>query len=146
MTADDRIHLIVLYGGQSAEHDVSCTTAAHVLRAADPARYRITPVGISRDGLWAIDTAAQAMLASAPDSLPGKLLPVGMEVDATPFISAAVAEGGPTVVMPMDFLRLPLSALLGYWLYNEGLDAWSLAGGALILAANTINIVKASRA
>ncbi|MEI6496982.1 MAG: D-alanine--D-alanine ligase family protein [Actinomycetota bacterium] len=101
MTADDRIHLIVLYGGQSAEHDVSCTTAAHVLRAADPARYRITPVGISRDGLWAIDTAAQAMLASAPDSLPGKLLPVGMEVDATPFITSAIAEGGPTVVMPL---------------------------------------------
>ena len=58
----------------------------------------------------------------------------------------AAGGGGPTVVMPMDFLRLPLSALLGYWLYNEGLDAWSLAGGALILAANTINIVKASRA
>ncbi|MEY4229499.1 MAG: hypothetical protein RLZZ362_348, partial [Actinomycetota bacterium] len=26
------IELIVLFGGQSAEHDVSCTTAAHVLR------------------------------------------------------------------------------------------------------------------
>ena len=32
------------------------------------------------------------------------------------------------------------SALLGYWLYNEGLDGWSLAGGAMILVANTINI------
>ena len=34
---DDRINLVVMFGGQSAEHDVSCTTAAHVLRAADPA-------------------------------------------------------------------------------------------------------------
>ena len=61
-------------------------------------------------------------------------------------LSKAISLADATVVMPMDFLRLPLSALLGYWLYNEGLDAWSLAGGALILAANTINIVKASRA
>ncbi len=36
---DGRINLVVLFGGQSAEHDVSRVTAAHVLRAADPARY-----------------------------------------------------------------------------------------------------------
>ena len=36
--AHARIHLVVLFGGESAEHDVSCTTAAHVLRAADPER------------------------------------------------------------------------------------------------------------
>jgi hypothetical protein len=34
--AADRIHLVVLFGGQSAEHDVSCVTAAHVLAAVDP--------------------------------------------------------------------------------------------------------------
>ena len=28
-----------------------------------------------------------------------------------------------TMVMPMDFLRVPLTALLGYWLYGEGIDA-----------------------
>jgi drug/metabolite transporter (DMT)-like permease len=60
-------------------------------------------------------------------------------------LSKAISLADATVVMPMDFLRLPLSALLGYLIYNEGLDAWSLAGGALILAANTINIFKASR-
>ena len=46
----DRIHLVVLFGGQSAEHDVSCVTATAVLGAADPDRYRITPIGISREG------------------------------------------------------------------------------------------------
>ncbi len=43
--ADERINLVVLFGGQSAEHDVSRVTAAHVLRAIDPARYRVTAVG-----------------------------------------------------------------------------------------------------
>ena len=60
---DTRVNLIVLFGGQSAEHDVSCTTAAHVLKAADPQKYRITPIGISRDGTWAV--AGGALLALA---------------------------------------------------------------------------------
>ena len=49
LLAVSRIHLVVLYGGQSAEHDVSCVTAAHVLAAIDPAKYRVTPIGISTD-------------------------------------------------------------------------------------------------
>ena len=47
-----RRRLIVLVGGQSAEHDVSCTSARHVLAAIDPAKYAVEPVGISRDGEW----------------------------------------------------------------------------------------------
>jgi len=45
--------------------------------------------------------------------------------------------------MPMDFLRLPLTALAGYLIYAEGIDAWSILGALLILAANTINLMKA---
>ena len=45
-----RVRLVVLFGGQSAEHDVSCVTAKHVVEAADPARYSLEPVGITRDG------------------------------------------------------------------------------------------------
>lgn len=101
MATDDRIHLIVLYGGRSAEHDVSCTSAAHVLRAADPAKYRITPVGISRDGVWSIATAAQAALADGSHALPSQLDPHGTEVSATPLLSAAAAEDGRTVVVPL---------------------------------------------
>jgi D-alanine-D-alanine ligase len=106
MATDDhsgeRINLIVLYGGQSAEHDVSCTTAAYVLRAADPAKYRITPVGISRDGAWAIDAASQRALAAGPATLPGRLDASCSEelVSATPFLAEASATG-PTVVLPL---------------------------------------------
>ncbi|MCH9835500.1 hypothetical protein K0U83_07540, partial [bacterium] len=57
VAADHRINLIVLFGGESAEHDVSCSTAAHVLAAADPDKYRITPIGISTNGRWAIADA-----------------------------------------------------------------------------------------
>jgi len=95
----DLIDLIVLFGGQSAEHDVSCTTAAHVLRAADPSRYRITPIGIGRDGRWALATGAQRALAAGPDALPGRLDPAGDAVSATDVVGATA--GRRTVVMPL---------------------------------------------
>ncbi len=58
----DKTHLVVLFGGESAEHDVSCVTAAHVIAAADPAKYEVTAIGIARDGKWAISDASAAAL------------------------------------------------------------------------------------
>ncbi len=98
---DERINLIVLFGGESAEHDVSCTTAAHVLAAADPAKYRITPVGISTGGRWAIADTAVAALDAGSDELPGRLDPTGSEVSPTALLSAAANEPATTVVMPL---------------------------------------------
>jgi D-alanine-D-alanine ligase len=98
---DDRIHLIVVFGGESPEHDVSCTTAAHVLAAANPSKYRITPIGISTSGQWAIADQAVAALAAGPDALPGRLDPTGSDVSPTPMLAAASAESSTTVVMPL---------------------------------------------
>jgi D-alanine--D-alanine ligase len=98
---DPRINLIVLFGGESAEHDVSCTTAAHVLAAADTSKYRITPVGISTDGRWAIADAAAEALDAGAGHLPGQLDPDGTEVSPTAILSAAAADLSTTVVMPL---------------------------------------------
>lgn len=97
MGTQDHIRLVVLFGGQSAEHDVSCTTAAHVLRAADPAKYEIVPVGISRDGHWAISEAARAALAAGPAALPGRLDPSGSAV----MPADVIADATHTVVVPL---------------------------------------------
>jgi D-alanine-D-alanine ligase len=95
--SDARIHLVVLFGGQSAEHDVSCTTAAHVLRAADPTKYRITAVGIDRNGAWHLADAAMRALESGPDALPGRLVPGGTPIAA----GSALTAAGTTVVLPL---------------------------------------------
>jgi len=58
-------------------------------------------------------------------------------------LSRAVSLAEATIVTPMDFLRLPLTAVLGWLIYAEGIDALSIFGAFLILAANTINILKA---
>ncbi|MCG7492122.1 DMT family transporter [Thalassobius sp. Cn5-15] len=45
-----------------------------------------------------------------------------------------------SVVMPVDFLRLPLIAVLGLLVYGEALDLWVLVGALVIFAANSLNI------
>ncbi|MCV6587169.1 MAG: DMT family transporter [Marinibacterium sp.] len=56
-------------------------------------------------------------------------------------ITSALAIAPATVVVPLDFLRLPVIAVLGWMLYGESLDPWIGLGAALILAANYINIL-----
>ena len=54
MTNNSRIRVAVVFGGKSGEHSISCSTAAGVLRALDPARFEVIPVGITREGSWVI--------------------------------------------------------------------------------------------
>ena len=99
--SNERIHLVVLFGGQSAEHDVSCTTAAHVLAAADPARYRITPIGISTEGEWALASEAAHALAQGPAALPSRLDPRGERLSPSAVLGEAVDAPERTVVLPL---------------------------------------------
>ncbi len=54
----------------------------------------------------------------------------------------AMQHADATVVVPMDFLRVPLTALVGWWAYAEGLDLFTVLGVALILAGNVLNLVR----
>src|SRR3954464_11123022 len=95
---DSRTHLVVLFGGRSAGHDVSCTSATPVLRAVAPSRYRVTPVGIGRDGTWALAGGAAKALAEGPEELPDHLDTAGEQI--TPAEEAADTDA-PTVVLPI---------------------------------------------
>jgi len=48
-------------------------------------------------------------------------------------------------VMPVDFLRLPVIVAVGVWLYAEPVNPWIILGGALILAANWLNLRQSRR-
>jgi len=60
-------------------------------------------------------------------------------------LSKAISLADMTIVTPMDFLRVPLTVLAGYWLYHEGFDLYSIIGALLILGANTLNLFKAKQ-
>lgn len=55
-------------------------------------------------------------------------------------LTKALSLAPASIVTPIDFLRLPLIALVGMAFYGEALDPWVLVGGALILGANWINL------
>nr|WP_244741998.1 DMT family transporter [Mesorhizobium sp. L-8-10] len=55
-------------------------------------------------------------------------------------LARALAHADTTVVMPMDFLRLPLSALIGWLLFQEQIDVFTGAGALLILGGNLVNL------
>src|SRR6478735_4539018 len=51
----DRPAVAVLFGGRSSEHSISSATAGGVLRAIDRDRYRVIPVGITREGVFVLE-------------------------------------------------------------------------------------------
>src|SRR5579871_6918502 len=112
---------MLLFGGESAEHDVSRVTAVAVARALDPARYDVVPVGITTDGQWLLASDAQKMLAAGGDALPatgfevaGETLPVptpgnrdSLNVDVViPLLHGPYGEDG-TVQGLLELAGLP---------------------------------------
>lgn len=47
-----KLTIVVLFGGPSSEHEISCATAAGVLGAIDRSKYNVIPVGITKAGEW----------------------------------------------------------------------------------------------
>src|SRR5262249_15133765 len=101
MTGKRRV--LLLFGGQSAEHDVSRVSAVAVARALDPARYEVGPVGITREGRWLLAEAAQKALGAGPGAtLPPAFDVEGPSLDGTGLMPLTEGDGPPVdVVFPL---------------------------------------------
>jgi drug/metabolite transporter (DMT)-like permease len=55
-------------------------------------------------------------------------------------LANAMRYADATVVVPMDFLRVPLTATAGWLIYSERLDMLTVLGAALILTGNLLNL------
>jgi drug/metabolite transporter (DMT)-like permease len=55
-------------------------------------------------------------------------------------MARALLHADATVVIPMDFLRVPLTAAAGWLLYSERLDLFTVLGAMLILTGNLLNL------
>lgn len=95
----ERIRLVVLFGGRSAEHDVSRVSASHVMSAIDPDRYEVVPVGITRDGDWQLAEEAVALMADRR-SLPPSIDVAGPRADPLA-LTTADTDARRTVVIPV---------------------------------------------
>ena len=93
-----RIKVGVLFGGRSGEHEVSLLSAASVLKAINPEKYEVVPIGITKEGRWVTAGHAERLLrgeTAAEDR--GRHLRAG-DPEATP--GAAVLARGEAVMVP----------------------------------------------
>ncbi|MHA1538424.1 MAG: DMT family transporter, partial [Alphaproteobacteria bacterium] len=61
-------------------------------------------------------------------------------------LARALKIADATIVLPIDFLRLPLIALVGFALYGEALDLWVFIGAAIIFGGGYYMVWRESRA
>ncbi len=59
----EKLRVGLLFGGRSAEHDVSVVSARSVLAALDSSKYEVVPIGITREGRWLFNVDPQRALA-----------------------------------------------------------------------------------
>ena len=60
-------------------------------------------------------------------------------------LTTALSLAPASVVVPIDFLRLPVIAGVGMALYGEPLDPWVMLGAAVIVGANWVNVARETR-
>jgi drug/metabolite transporter (DMT)-like permease len=72
--------------------------------------------------------------------LPWILLIGVMALSAHYTMTRALQLADVTVIIPIDFIRMPLMAVIGYFLYAEPFSAWIFLGAILIFSGNYFNI------
>ncbi|HEY5905932.1 MAG TPA: D-alanine--D-alanine ligase family protein [Actinomycetota bacterium] len=101
-----RRRIVVVFGGRSAEHEISCISARSVMDALDPARFDVVPVGITKHGTW--------HLMSGPPALPsetGRMPQVTTGAGAGEGVSFG-GEGVRRELVAADGTRAPIDVVL----------------------------------
>lgn len=89
-----------------------------------------------------------SLVLSLPGGIPAPsaatapwLLVVGLTgLTAHYSLTSALGHAAASIVAPMEFIRLPLIALVGMWIYGEPLRLAVFLGAALIIAGNLITL------
>jgi D-alanine-D-alanine ligase len=93
--------VLLVFGGRSAEHEISCISAVAILEALAGAGHEVVPVGIDRSGGWHLaDGRSDPLVADGPEllfSLPGGTIsasaPIGFDV-VFPVLHGPFGEDG----------------------------------------------------
>ncbi len=65
-----KIRVGILFGGKSAEHEVSLQSAKNVAEAIPKDKYEVVPIGIDKSGRWLLNDASNFLLQSAGSPMP----------------------------------------------------------------------------
>ena len=88
----------VVFGGRSAEHEISVLSARSVIDALDRDRYEVVAIGVTKDGRWQLLPGGPPALGrgETPEELPGVSEGSGTEIalDQEPGAQALVSADG----------------------------------------------------
>ncbi|WP_036257631.1 D-alanine--D-alanine ligase family protein [Mesorhizobium sp. WSM3224] len=103
-----RLRIGVLFGGRSAEHEVSLLSAANVMQALDPAKYDAVPIFVTREGQWLLSRFGNGALMTPSTGTELCLAPGGLGR-----MLAIPASGAPHDLPAIDILFPVLHGLHG---------------------------------
>ena len=106
--AAKRLRIGVLFGGRSAEHEVSLLSATNVMAALDPVKYDAVPIFVTREGQWLLSHFKDGGLATPSDGTQLCLVPGGHGR-----MLAIPAKGEPHDLPAIDILFPVLHGLHG---------------------------------
>jgi D-alanine-D-alanine ligase len=98
-----RRRVAVVFGGRSAEHEISCLSARSVIDALDPELVEVVPIGISRAGRWFLQDGPPA-LPSESGRMPEVEEIAGAQVDLA-------AEQASREIVGVDGSRAPIDVV-----------------------------------
>ena len=80
-----KLHVGLIFGGRSGEHEVSLASARSVLANLDPEKYEVTQIGITHEGVWLVGDDALGVLSEGSSVIPqdNSLTPVTLLPEPT---------------------------------------------------------------
>ena len=94
-----RLRIGVIFGGKSAEHEVSLNSAQNVMRALNKNKYEVVPIGISKEGQWLLRGDPLQVLTGGQTSL-FKLLGSGYQIVDDLSMGREVIPGSQAASLP----------------------------------------------
>ena len=121
----------LLFGGESPEHEVSIVTARAIAEHLDPARFEVRPMGIARNGVWAVlgDPFARLEAGEQPERSAHPFLPLERGAEDAPlpdlFFNALHGAGGEDGQIQgyLELLHRPYTGA-GLLAMAAGMDKW----------------------
>lgn len=104
--------LVVLFGGQSSEHEISCMSAINVVQSIDTERYSVILIGITQDGHW---VRAEGPEAIRDGSWRQSGISAVLSPDATRKSLYLMKDGG----LPAEEIRVDVVFPVLHGLYGE---------------------------
>ena len=101
--ASPKRRVAVLFGGRSAEHEISCISARSVIDALDPERNEVVAIGITKEGRWHLLPGPPALPAES-----GRMPEVTEDVGRTVELAT---EGAASELVTADGIREPIDVV-----------------------------------